>query len=220
MPWPLNYVQPELWSIGPHGRVPGDWTYGFWILSECPEALGKKYLNLPSRLDKPRRLPIIIRMPDGCEWCPDRMGWNQALGFYGDGWDIDVSGGVDLMTITPSINILGHYHGWVRTGYLTDDIDGRTFPRAMTRVPAAPPLGRIDTPPPGDLTPDKPFRALSDPEAVRRQEETKTTISLPIMTDQEARELQRRDQAAIDGKHLNDALARRLAGLPPPPRPQ
>ena len=92
------------------------------------------------------------------------------------------------------------------------------------------------------LTPNKPFRAMSNEEALHQQEalqttdtrkddetrgnkaildpradETRTTISLPVMTDEEARELQRRERATITGRWLNDALARRLAGLPPPP---
>ena len=167
MPWPLNFVRPELWSIGPNGRIPGDWTYAAWMVTDCPSALGKAYWSLPERPDKPRRPPIIIRLPDGCEWCPDRMGWNQAQGFHGDGWQVDLSCGPDMLTITPSINVVGCYHGWVRAGYVTDDCEGRTFPKAPTRVPATPPPGRRDTPPPGDMTPDKPFRTMTDAEAWR-----------------------------------------------------
>jgi len=95
------------------------------------------------------------------------MAWNQSQGFHGDGWDVDLGCGADMMTITPSINVMGHYHGWVRAGYITDDCEGRSFPKAPRRVPATPPQGRTDTPPPGDLTPGKSFRTMTDAEAWR-----------------------------------------------------
>ena len=189
MPWPLNFVPPAHWGIGLNGRIPGDWTYAQWMIDDWASTLGAHYWAMQARADKPRRLPIVIHLPNGQDWCPDQMARNDA-GFHGRGWQVDLDAGVDMMTITPSINCVGSYHGWVRAGYVTDDCEGRTFPRAPTRVPATPPPGRIDTPPPGDLTPNKPFR---------------------VMTDAEAQAIEQKRQE----KALNDALARQLAGLPP-----
>lgn len=38
-----------------------------------------------------------------------------------------VSGDLPNVTVTPSINMVGVYHGWIQNGVITDDCDGRTF---------------------------------------------------------------------------------------------
>ena len=39
------------------------------------------------------------------------------------------TGDVPNVTVTPSINWFGHYHGWLRDGVLTDDCEGRVIPQ-------------------------------------------------------------------------------------------
>jgi len=125
MSWPLHYVPNDEWSDGP--RQVGDWTFADWVLEDSPDTLGANYHTLPNAPKK--RLPIIIMLPDGSEWCPDRMVWSEAVGWHGDGWD--VSGSLDpqhcTMTVSPSINVVNRYHGWVRDGRLTSDCEGRVL---------------------------------------------------------------------------------------------
>jgi hypothetical protein len=43
----------------------------------------------------------------------------------GAGWS--VSGDAPRITVEPSINIVGSYHGWIRDGVISDDCEGRRF---------------------------------------------------------------------------------------------
>jgi len=101
-----------------------------------------------------RRPPLIVKLPDGTEFCVDVMAWDtkpepcdhivndqqrtpQACPYcsgtgtkrvgrhYGDGWI--VTGREPLITLSPSINIVGSYHGWLRDGVISDDCEGRRF---------------------------------------------------------------------------------------------
>ncbi len=47
---------------------------------------------------------------------------------YGENQAWVCSGEWPNVTITPSINCPGSYHGWIRDGVITDDCEGRTFP--------------------------------------------------------------------------------------------
>jgi hypothetical protein len=67
-----------------------------------------------------KRPPMIVKLPGGEEWCIDM----PCRG--GPGWTI--TGEPPRVTISPSINVPGRYHGWIRDGVLTDDCEGRSFP--------------------------------------------------------------------------------------------
>lgn len=54
-------------------------------------------------------------------WCPDRVASDGS----GEGWKVE--GDVPNVTISPSINCTGTYHGWVKDGVLTDDCEGRQY---------------------------------------------------------------------------------------------
>ncbi len=43
----------------------------------------------------------------------------------GTGWK--VTGDAPKITVEPSINVVGSYHGWIRDGVITDDCEGRKF---------------------------------------------------------------------------------------------
>ena len=45
-----------------------------------------------------------------------------------DGGRWAVSGEPPNITVSPSINVEGIYHGFIRDGVITDDVEGRTFP--------------------------------------------------------------------------------------------
>lgn len=63
-----------------------------------------------------RRPPLVVVCPNGQEWCPDRPSTN------GTGWT--VTGEAPRITCAPSIVVPG-YHGFLRDGVFTADIEGR-----------------------------------------------------------------------------------------------
>lgn len=71
-----------------------------------------------------KRAPIIVCIPDGnggvLKFCPDMRANGDAQGWR-------VTGELPNITITPSINAEGIYHGFVTEGVLSDDVEGRTF---------------------------------------------------------------------------------------------
>ena len=71
-----------------------------------------------------KRPPLVVRLPCGYDFCIDFRARRDG-GAYGDGWA--VSGTPPQITLSPSINIVGSYHGWIRDGVITDDCEGRTF---------------------------------------------------------------------------------------------
>ena len=72
-----------------------------------------------------KRPPIEVVCPNGEVWCIDRKSSN------GDGWQ--VTGDWPDITCQPSI-VAGDYHGFLRGGEFTPDLDGKTWP-----VPNVPP---------------------------------------------------------------------------------
>lgn len=75
------------------------------------------------------RLPLILTFPLGVFFCLDSMTIKD--GQMSGGWT--VIGDAPMITVHPSINLVGHYHGWLQAGVLTDDVDGRVFPAVDRR---------------------------------------------------------------------------------------
>lgn len=83
------------------------------------------------------QLPIGAMWMDGEELCvllPSRDEWNVDRGRKLNEakstrrlpqWTW--TGKPPNVTATPSINSVGRYHGWLRDGVLSDDVDGRKF---------------------------------------------------------------------------------------------
>jgi hypothetical protein len=103
---------------------------------------------------KPKRPPLIVKLPDHTEFCVDVRAWDTVAApcdhkvndeqrtpdkcpycggtgtkkvgrHYGEGWL--VTGTEPLITLSPSINIVGSYHGWIQNGIITDDCEGRKY---------------------------------------------------------------------------------------------
>lgn len=75
-----------------------------------------------------KRDPLFVCLPGGVDFCVDSRPTMQSHRQNG-GWN--VTGDLpDLLNITvsPSILIGGGYHGYIRDGVVTDDVDGKTFP--------------------------------------------------------------------------------------------
>jgi hypothetical protein len=70
-----------------------------------------------------KRAPLWVVFPSGTWMCVDQ----QYSGSSGAGWT--VTGEAPDITVSPSINMVGVYHGFIQNGVITDDVEGRTFPR-------------------------------------------------------------------------------------------
>lgn len=105
-----------------------------------------------------RRAPLICKLPGGIYFLIDgqcysdtctrcgrerirRKGKDQQMcqcqgeytprGYY-DGWTVE--GRAPFITVKPSILYTDNYHGYLRNGVITDDIDGRKFDAEGRRV--------------------------------------------------------------------------------------
>lgn len=67
-----------------------------------------------------KRPPLLVILPCG-------HGWNvDARASGGDrGWT--VTGEPPDLTATPSIDCVGCFHGWLRNGVISDDLEGRKY---------------------------------------------------------------------------------------------
>jgi hypothetical protein len=69
------------------------------------------------------RPPVLVKMPNGEVFSVD-----ASVSGKSSGWA--VTGEPPNITMSPSINLVGRYHGWLQNGVISDDCEGRTFPRA------------------------------------------------------------------------------------------
>jgi hypothetical protein len=74
--------------------------------------------------NKPRRPPLVVMLPSMYPFCVDSCFWRNGKPCK-DGWK--VTGDPPNITVEPSINIVGDYHGWLRNGVISDDVEGRVF---------------------------------------------------------------------------------------------
>jgi len=124
MPWPLRmveYAPGRDWEPGDCCYVPrdeigqreSDGRYYVWGQELSDEYVAQRMASRP---------PVAVYTPDGWLFVVDGNATSGA-----GGWT--VSGEPPNLTVTPSINIVGCYHGWITNGVLTDDCDGRQFER-------------------------------------------------------------------------------------------
>jgi hypothetical protein len=83
------------------------------------ERLSEQYHNVTSK----ERPPLLVFLPGTCLFCVDGMCWSDG-NYYG-GWQ--VTGTPPLITVDPSINLQGIYHGWIQNGVISDDCEGRQY---------------------------------------------------------------------------------------------
>lgn len=107
---PVGAMWPASWLVDPADD---------WIASYLSPKYQREWMA--------KRPPFIVKLPDGSEFCIDSRATSGGQ-FHGDGWT--VTGDVPNVTLSPSINIVGSYHGWIQNGVITDDCEGRQFPNA------------------------------------------------------------------------------------------
>lgn len=124
MPWTCRLIlEPEL---DEHGHIDmskrevGD----MWYLNLPQEELLKRNLTAQYFSKNSNRKPLVVLLPGKTYFLIDGKCFNHQRGYY-DGWE--VNGDPPNITVSPSINIEGRYHGFLQNGVIGDDVDGRKF---------------------------------------------------------------------------------------------
>lgn len=92
----------------------------WWPYAMCKDRLLSDYY----RQHNAHRRPLLVFMPGRVLFCVDAMITRDGLP-AGGGWS--VSGEAPLITVSPSINMQGIYHGYIQNGIITDDCEGRVY---------------------------------------------------------------------------------------------
>lgn len=128
MTWPIRYHEtpPE------HPRAGDCWPAHWLIEGEDRETYRSTYLTAQYfREHYGQRAPLFVRLPDGSEFCIDSRATGKETG-----WTVTGEPHNGTLTVSPSINIKGSYHGFIQNGVVTDDCEGRKFP--LANLPPAP----------------------------------------------------------------------------------
>lgn len=118
MPIPCRMVDP----LGP--KQPGDmWYTPAMLEGERADYYRQFVLSAEYLRDwAGKRLPLWVCLPNGDHFCVD----SQVSGAQDKhGWA--VTGEPPAITVSPSINCVGRWHGWLQNGVLSDDVEGRTY---------------------------------------------------------------------------------------------
>jgi len=71
-----------------------------------------------------KRPALMVSLPGGEDFCLDSCSSNND---YAHGWT--VTGDAPNITVSPSINFTGRFHGFLTNGVLSEDVEGRMFPQ-------------------------------------------------------------------------------------------
>ena len=85
-----------------------------------------RYLSQFYHENNAQRRPLAIVLPGNYLFCLDGQCWNSDLepANYG-GWT--VTGEPPNITVSPSINLGGLYHGFLQNGVLGEDVESRKY---------------------------------------------------------------------------------------------
>ncbi len=128
MPWKIRLLDKS-----PENPQIGDAWYAHEMINEFREFYLKNSLSVEYKQNHlNKRSPIIVHLPmryaDGSTgsfpFCVDE-GYKNGGHISEHGWT--VSGELPNITVNPSINCIGIYHGWIRNGEISDDCEGRKF---------------------------------------------------------------------------------------------
>lgn len=132
MSWPLRFrTDPEPWKDAQIGDC---WYHPDWQRSEHPyPGIQQHFLNHQASRQylaqwADQRPPIIVWLPPGFGFSPDeKYTPSDNSNTERNGWT--VTGSIDdrSLVVSPSVNILGTYHGWINGGQVSDDVEGRVF---------------------------------------------------------------------------------------------
>lgn len=124
MPWPLFMVAHDDSDAWEKRDTPGAcWTMETFLEPQNRHRLSPEYL----RDWDGKRPPLMICTPDGNWWMVDCLSSNGV-----SGWTI--TGEPPNLTAHPSIGS-SDYHGWLKDGVLSDDLEGRSYSQHPKREP-------------------------------------------------------------------------------------
>lgn len=119
MTWPCRLIDnPEL---DVHGNVDiskreiGD----MWFLDVPVEELKERHLTQQYFRDNAARKPLVVMLPGRNYFLIDGQGFSVEKGYY-DCWT--VTGTPPNITVAPSINFVGRYHGYLQNGVIGDPV--------------------------------------------------------------------------------------------------
>lgn len=81
------------------------------------------YLSDFYKQNNSSRRPLFVILPSRILFVVDGKCWKDGVHY--SGWS--VSGVAPNITMAPSINIVGSYHGFLQNGVISDDCEGRKF---------------------------------------------------------------------------------------------
>ena len=122
MSWQIREVDPakvekqvgDAWQILPAEIKMGADGRSYWY--------GYR-ISMSFEVQSARQNPIAVVLPSaygGIHFCVD-SDWTDADGSW------TVSGHLPNLTLSPSVNLVGIYHGWIQNGVISDDCEGRKF---------------------------------------------------------------------------------------------
>lgn len=124
MSWKCRLIEnPELNAFGNVDitkRQVGD----MWYLDVKEDELKDRNLTQHYFKHNAGRKPLVVLLPGRYYFLIDGQCYNEQKGYY-DAWT--VKGVPPLISVEPSINMVGRYHGFLRNGVISDDCDGRKF---------------------------------------------------------------------------------------------
>lgn len=138
MPYPISRVPLECpIRLGAPRPRPGDWCFDEDMLNDdgTPHSLdGKPYLSPHYLAHNTWRVPIRLWLPHGSSWIIDSV--TTSGGMLGDsGWLVTGDPRLGTLSIAPSVNEVGSYHGFIGSNgvplnVIGDDLDGRAATHA------------------------------------------------------------------------------------------
>lgn len=136
MSWRMRKVDAEkmpkeigdVWAIPLSRRYPDTtWDDGTVTPGETFEEVWGDRLS-PQFRASGRGFVVFVTLPDKTDWCVDLI--STATG---QGWDVDIpDGDLERLTVRPSVNIVGYYHGFLWNGVVGSDLEGRVYPEVKT----------------------------------------------------------------------------------------
>lgn len=144
--WSLRILTPEQFAAPGVDLQPGDCCFSPYPTNwdDWPK---ESYADWPFHLVKPTKLgsnyfarnahrkPIIVWLPGGNAFCIDGRATRDGI-YYGDGWEVSGDPYLGTLTVKPSINMNGCYHGYLTNNRISPDCEGRKHdPRTGQRLP-------------------------------------------------------------------------------------
>lgn len=133
MSWPLRFrSDPEPWLDAQIGDC---WYYPNWRDdSPFQEQMRQHFIDFQASrqyVDQwaDKRPPILVYLPPGFPFSPDeRYRPADDSNVERNGWAVTGSIEDGSLVVSPSVNVVGTYHGWINNGGVSDDVEGRRFP--------------------------------------------------------------------------------------------